>query len=43
MKGELICPKCNRELCIETKDQFIFLKCSDKKCTYKSVIDMDCE
>lgn len=43
MKGELICSKCNRELCIETKDQFIFLKCSDKKCTYKSVIDMDCE
>lgn len=42
MKSELICPKCNGELFIETREQLIFLECSDKKCTYKSVIDMDC-
>lgn len=43
MKSELICPKCNEKLYINTKEALILLKCSNKKCSYKGVIDMNCE
>lgn len=42
MKSELICPNCNEKLDIDSSEDLIFLNCSNKKCSYESVIDMDC-